>query len=101
MIVIAATNRLQQDHDPANFDRDVERQLAGSSLSNRPPPAKSPSPSKSIVASMSPTTQRFDHSPFRRRKSMSFMRSRNIKVIVFWVWTATDRPQPQQGAIFR
>ena len=34
---------------------------------------------------MSPTTQRFDHSPFRRRKSMSFMRPRNIKVIAFFV----------------
>jgi hypothetical protein len=83
MIVIAAANRLQQDRAPATFDHNVERHLAGSAFANLPAPAKSPSPSKSIVASMSPTTQRFDHSPFRRRKSMSFMRPRNIKVIVF------------------
>jgi hypothetical protein len=86
MIVIAAANRLQQDRAPATFDHDVERQFAGSAFANLPAPAKSPSPSKSIVAPMSPTTQRFDHSPFRRRKSMSFVRSRNIKVIVFWVF---------------
>src|ERR1700730_9382260 len=32
---------------------------------------------------MSPTTQRHEHSPYRRRKSMSFRGPRNIKVIVF------------------
>src|ERR1700733_13691555 len=35
----------------------------------------------SIVAPMSPTTQRCKHSRFRRRKSMSLVASKNIKVI--------------------
>jgi hypothetical protein len=34
MIIIAAANRPQQDHAPAIFDHDVERQLAGSAFAN-------------------------------------------------------------------
>ena len=37
---------------------------------------------RSIVVSMSSTTRRWQHSPYRRIKSMLFNRPRNIKVIV-------------------
>jgi hypothetical protein len=40
-------------------------------------------PVKPNVASMSLTTQRCQHSPIRRRKSMPFTAQRNIKVIGF------------------
>jgi hypothetical protein len=40
-------------------------------------------PRKSIPASMSQLTQRWQHSPNRRIKSMSFIDVRNIKVIGF------------------
>jgi hypothetical protein len=64
-----------------------------------PDTCESPSPSKSIVASMSPTTQHCDHSPFRRRKSMSFMLPRNIKVIVFWVVGGCRWPAASAAAV--
>jgi len=55
-----------------------------STIANPKYPRKSPfAVFMSIVAPMSPTTQQCQHSPYRRRKSMSFVGPRNIKVIVF------------------
>jgi hypothetical protein len=61
----------------------LKYQLAGSAIANRNTCAKAAHRPKSIVASMSPTTQQREHSPYRRRKSMLFVGPRNMKVIVF------------------
>ena len=70
-----------ENHAPAKFELDVERPTRRTNDRQPRHLRKSRLRLMSIVAPMSPTTQRCEHSLFRRRKSMSFAASRNIKVI--------------------